>query len=89
MAAIVEGDFCGKARADVGDAEFRHEEIRELPGAVADGDCVGREGCIGEEVAVEDLKHCAAGTGADDDGVGGIGGELLDAGPETVRASSQ
>ena len=30
VAAIVKGDFFWKARADIGDAELVHEEIREL-----------------------------------------------------------
>ena len=74
----MEGDFGGKPGADVGDAQFRDEEIGEFPGFLSQGHGRGGERRIGEEIAVEDLEHGAAGAGANDDGVRPPGGEFLD-----------
>ena len=69
VAAVVVGDLVREGRTEIGDAEFVHEEVGELPALV--GESIGLRflGLAVKEFLVKDLQHRAAGAGGDDDGV--------------------
>ena len=69
VAAIVEGDFGRELGSEIGDTEFLHEEIGELPDLAGEFIRSGGFGFVLEELGIKDLEHRTTGTRGDDDGL--------------------